>query len=246
MSFRELTKDEETYINDLSAVGRSLWQASARIQALSGDPKMNSIILYNRLWSNYWGFIILWNAKFQLEADIILRSAIETAICIVANSVLKDEFSKLIRGDLVATLKNQIKRFRDDGDLELVQKAEAELRKQINVAPERPKTFDWKELATIGGQPLLYATHKTLSMQSSHVTGLSLTRGVVGADGDGTAEQNEMLAIGRKMHLMALAGAMTQSVLVHAGIIGADELVVQAAALAARLDEISFDWGPEE
>jgi hypothetical protein len=187
----------------------------------------------------------LWNAKLQLEADIILRSAIEAAICIGANRVLKGEFSKLIRGDLVATLKSQVKRFRDDGDIENVQLAEAELRKQMFAAPDRPRAFDWKELATIAGQPLLYATHKTLSMQSSHVTGLSLMRGVVGADGDGTAEQNELLAIGRKMHLMALAGAMTQSVLVHAGIIGADELVVQAADLAARLNEISLDWGPE-
>jgi hypothetical protein len=175
-----------------------------------------------------------------------LRAAIEATICIVANSVLKEEFSKLIRGDLVATLKSQIKRFRDDGDLELVQKAEAELRGQMIFAPEQPKAFDWKELATVSDQPLLYALHKTLSMQSSHVTGLSLMRGVVGADGDGTAEQNELLAIGRKMHLVALAGAMTQGVLVHAGVIGADELVVQAAALTARLNEISFGWGPEE
>jgi len=205
-SLRRLTADEVTFVNDLGAAGAALWEVSTHVVGLTDDPRITSVKLYRRLWSNHRGFVLLWRAGLQLEADIVLRSALEAAICIAANHALQAEFAALLRGDLVATIKSQIKRWRDDGDAELVRDAEAELRRQLAGAPARPHAFDWKELAEVGGQPTLYGFHKGLSMMSSHVTGFSLMHGVVGADGDGAGDQEQLLAMRRKVHLMMLAG----------------------------------------
>ena len=89
------TSDELVIYDEISALAAELWATSREIEGLSTDPKMFSIMLFSRLWSNHRGFTVLWNNKLFLEADIVLRSGVETAICIAANLKLKDTFVAL-------------------------------------------------------------------------------------------------------------------------------------------------------
>ena len=67
-------------------------------------------------------------------------------------------------------------------------------------------------------------------------------RGVVGADGEGTSEREEMLAIGRKMHLMMVTGAMTMGIKLHSGIISATDIEIKADTLTTRLNALSLQF----
>lgn len=93
----EPTSEELEIYDSISALTDTLWGISKEIEGLNTDPKMFSIMLFQRLRSNHRGFTILWKNGQHLEADIVLRSGIETAICLVALHVMKDEFIKLLK-----------------------------------------------------------------------------------------------------------------------------------------------------
>lgn len=239
------TSDELAIFNEISQLGASLWAKSLEVEGLSSDPKMFSVMLFKRLWSNHRGYAVLWNNGLNLESDIILRSGLEAAICIAANFRLRADFVRLMRQDAAFTLQGQIKLHRNEGDSELVREGEAVLRNLQARFPIGSKAakLDWKSLAEQGGVPELYSWHRMLSGVSSHVTGLSVLRGVIGAPDDGMAEtQSEFRGLTRKMHLMMMAGATLQGSMLHAGMIE-DEAQVQAAlALTHRMDGLSLIW----
>jgi hypothetical protein len=245
----EPTRDELEIYNDISKLGRSLWDISTTIEGLSTDPKMISIMLYKRLWSNQRGYTALWKLNLDLEANIVLRSAVESAICIAANARLKDEFVLLISRDAAATIQGQIKVHRENEAFNLVKEGEATLRFLQAKLPAgvKPAVLRWKELAEQGGVPQLYSFHRMLSSVSSHVTGMSILRGVTNDSME--ADQKEISGLERKMHLMMMAGAMLQGARLHSIMIEAYRDLETATALTERLATLSMSWpgvGPED
>jgi hypothetical protein len=239
-----LSAEDLAIVDDVSRLGAALWAASLEVLALNTDPKSFSVMLFRRLWSNHRGFIVLWKNHLQTEADIVLRAGLEAAICIAANSALRDDFVRQAKEDVVATLKGQIKMFRAIGATELVRAAEGQLRELLaTLAPDsNPQKFDWPALAVAGGVPKLYHFHRALSGMSSHVTGLSLLQGVVGAKFEGKEQQDELRDLTRTAHLMVMTSATLTGCRLHAGMIDAAELSEQAGALVERLNLASARW----
>lgn len=206
------------------------------------DPRFVSLMLFNRLVSNHRGFMLLWQAGEQLEAAIILRAAIETTICLAANAAMRDDFYPLLLGDLAATLKGQIKLWRELGADKLVRDSEVNLRAILPRAPEKPRAFDWLPLAEAGGQPELYRYHKELSMVALHVTAISIMRDAVGIDKGGVDLQRDWQALERPKHIRQMAISMVVGMKLHAEIIGAADFEGTAKALEERLNELSKGW----
>lgn len=239
----EPTSEELEVYDSISALTDELWGISKEIEGLNTDPKMFSIMLFQRLRSNHRGFTILWKNEQYLEADIVLRSGVETAICLVALREMKDDFIILLKKDAAFTILGQIKSSRDADEMELVKDGEATLRMLQSTLPtgEKPSKLDWKMLADTGGFPQLYGYHRHLSGVSSHVTGLSILKRV--ADADGTDDQQQKLrSLEKKMHLMMMAGATLQGSLVHAGMIDHLPSADTALSLTHKLAHLSNLW----
>jgi hypothetical protein len=149
----EPTSEELAIFDDISRLGASLWEKSLDVVGLNTDPKMFSVMLFKRLWSNHRGYTILWNNALHLEADILLRCGLEAAICIAANFKLRDGFVGLVRQDAASTVAGQIKLHRDNSDVEMVREGEAMLREMQAHLPPGTKAarLDWKSLAEQGG-----------------------------------------------------------------------------------------------
>lgn len=239
-----LSSDDIQLIDEISELGAALWASSQEFSGMTTDPAMFSVMLFRRLWSNHRGFILLWNNNLQTEADIVLRSGVEAAICIAATAAIGEEFITRARYDTIETLKRQIRMWREDGGTEMVQEGEATLRDMLRHVPEgvKPKAFDWKELASLGGVPQLYNHHRALSGLSSHVTGMSLLRGVVGADNEWADQQAELATLTKVFHLRMMAGTTLLGCAKHAGMIGAADLGSTAEKLVDRLNVASGLW----
>jgi hypothetical protein len=237
------TNEEVRLYNDITQLAGELWDKSLQVTGLNTDPKLISIMLFKRLWSNHRGYTFLWKGSLNLESDIILRSAVEAAISIAANYVMRGAFVTLLRQDAAFTLQGQIKLHRESGGLEFVRDGEAVLRGLLSSLPTDTKAakLNWQMLAQEGRSPQLYDFHRMLSGVSSHVTGLSVLRGVVGADGS-TDLNDELSALTRKMHFMMMAGTTLQGSLRHAGMLDDLPAAEQALALTERMDALSWHW----
>jgi len=238
----ESTIDELSLFNDITAHASSLWDKSRDATGRSDDPKMFSIMLFKRLWSNHRGYIILWNSNLQTESDIVLRSGIEASICLAANYELRDKFVQLMHGDAIFTLKGQIKMWRDEGSLDMVSQSEAVLRDVQSRfrGDTKPTRLNWKSLAEQGKVPDLYGWHRMLSGLSSHVTGASVLTAVAPADRPNPAA--ELGPLQRKMHLMMMAGATLQGCLRHGGMLDDEPALTETVALLTRLGDVSWKW----
>lgn len=238
----ETTTDEQSLFNDITAHAGAVWKNSVGMTGRSNDPKMFSVMLFKRLWSNHRGYIVLWNCNLQTESDIILRSAIEASICLAANYKLRDKFVQLLHGDAIFTLKGQIKMWRDEGSMDMVRESEAVLRDTESRfrGDTKPARLDWKSLAAAGEVPSLYGWHRMLSGLSSHVTGASILTAVAPADGPNPAA--ELGSLQRRMHLMMLAGATLQGCLRHNGTLDDEGACAETVALLTRLGDLSWDW----
>lgn len=204
-------------------------------------------MLFKRLWSNHRGYVVLHNSRLQLEADIVLRSGIEAAICLAANYHLKKDFVTLMRSDTAYTLQGQIKLHRREGATELVRDGEEQLRGLLARMPggTKPARLNWQALADDGLVPQLYTFHRHLSGISSHVTGMSVLKGVVDLGDESLALQKELSTLSRKMHLMLMAGATLQGAMLHASMIGEEQIASDAKSLSDRLDTLSKSWVPD-
>lgn len=240
----QVSVDEKALFDEISKLGSKLWAISKQVTGLNSDPKMFSVMLFKRLWSNHRGYAVLHNSGLQLEADIVLRSGVEAAICLAANYHLRDGFVRLMRSDTAYTLQGQIKIHRQEGSTELVKRGEEQLRSLMAKMPDgtKPARLNWKTLADEGKVPLLYAFHRHLSGISSHVTGMSVLKGVVDLGDESKMLQNELSTLSRKMHLMLMAAATLQGAMLHAAMIGEDEIAADAKSLSDRLDALSKSW----
>lgn len=236
------TGGELALFDDISKLAHSLWKKTLAFSGLNTDPKMHSCILFKRLWSNHRGYTLLWNNHLHLESEIILRSALEAAICLSAIVELKEEFILLLKQDAAFTLQGQIKIYRHHDEKGMVREGEQVLRLLQNGLPEGVKAvkLDWKQLAAKGQAPHLYDWHKNLSGISSHVTGLSI---IPGFGGEGLDEQQkELRETKRVMNLMIMAGTTLQGSMCHARMIGDNEEMQTARGLAERMNTLSWGW----
>lgn len=242
------TNEELAIYDEVTQLGASLWDVSLKVVGLNQDPKMFSVMLFKRLWSNYRGYMLLHNNAFSLEADIILRAGLEAAICIAANYELPDEFVVLIRSDAAFTLKGQIKMFREIDSTDLVKKSEAALRSLMANLPEgiKPAKLNLRNLAKIGKISDFYNAYRQLSGVSLHTTGLSVLNGVVDAD---SSENSKIVIKDRlnskiiiKDHLRWMVGATLQGSKWHAAMIDDDEHFHAAKKLIGQLNVISMKW----
>jgi hypothetical protein len=238
----EPTSDELALFDDISALAQSLWKKTLEIGGLTTDPKMLSAALFKRLRSNHMGYTLLWKSYFRLESDIVLRSALEAAICLSAIVKLKEEFVVRMRQDAASTVQGQIKSHRDDGNSEGVRDGEDVLRMLQKGLPEGVKAarLDWKQLAKEGNVPNLYTWHRQMSGISSHVTGISI---IDAFGGEGLDDKHDELGkLNRKMHLMMMAGATLHGAARHAEMINDLGELENALALIDRMNALSWDW----
>jgi hypothetical protein len=237
-----VTLEELAVYDDIAKLAMVLWEKSQKIEGLNTDPKMFSIMLFKRLASNNRGYTLLWNNSFRLEADIVLRSALEASICISANAEMKGEFVSLMKRDAAFTLQGHIKMYREDNEMEMVSDCEELLRLMQKGFPDGTKAtkLDWKALAEAGKVPQLYAWHRMLSGLSSHVSGLSVLWGVGGEGLDGL--QADLRKLNRKMHLMMMAGATLHGSMHHSIMIQAPEELDRSIALINRMNDLSWSW----
>jgi hypothetical protein len=238
----DLSSDEILYANDVMSFGGDLWTASKQITGTVDDPKTISVRLFKRLWSNYRAFMTLWQAGYQLEADLVLRAALEAVISLHANAKLGDTFSRMVRMDLAHTLKGHIKTFRAVGDTELLRSTEADLRERLARDKTGSAPLNWDELAKAAGQPMLYVFHRTLSMRSCHVTAFSLMRGVVGIDGEDDDGERELRSLERKSHFRMMLAGMTTGMATHAELVGPEALALRGWGFNSRLSVLSEGW----
>lgn len=239
----EPTVEELALCDEISALGAALWDSSLRVEGASSDPKMFSVMLFKRLWSHHRGFVLLWNNRLHLEADILLRAGVEAAICLAANHRIKNEFVSLMRRDAAFTVKSQGKRFRADGDHTEAAQADEALQAILKQMPEgeKPEKLSWESLAAQGQVPTLYSWHRMLSGLSAHVTGVSVLRDVV-TDSHSEGLQEELHALTRKMHLMMMAGATLQGAAIHAHMIGDLAQSQVADRLTSRMNAVTMAW----
>jgi hypothetical protein len=236
------TSDELDLFDQISKLSQSLQEVSLGAEGGLYDPKTISLTLYQRLFSNHRGFALLWNKGLQVEADIILRSGLEVAICLAANFRAPQVFGRLLESDAAWTLQSQIKIHHADNDTEMVKDSEALLRQiQIRLGSDtKAAKLEWQSLARHGDVPLLYHFHKTLSGISAHVTGFSVLRHV---NHEGVeAKQEELAGLTRKMHLMMMATATLQGSTFHAGIIEHHALLDTCLRLSDRMNAVSPEW----
>jgi len=242
MSVTGLSDAEMDFFGELEKAAIDLCDFSRTIEASNTDPRAVSLMLYNRLTSNYRGFSLLWKNGRLVEAAIILRAALECTICLAANHAMRKDFYPLLLGDLVASLKGQIKLWRDHGMGKLVRDGEANLRAAMARAPEKSHAFDWQKLAAVGNQPKLYQYHRGLSATASHVTALSLLRDVVGIDGAGINLQKNWRDIERPKHIRQMAIAAVIGMKLHAELIESEKFFEIAKGLEGRLTVLSGGW----
>ena len=239
-----LSSDDKAIVDEVSNLASRLWGISQNVVGLNTSVEMHSVMLFRRLWNNHRGFLVLWKSNLQAEAAIILRSGLEAAICLAANSVLRDQFVTLVRQDAAETMKRQIKMWHDKGEHAMARDYEAAMQTILKSLPSgvTPKVLDWRALAHAGGVPYLYFQYRFLSGGISHITGLSLIRGVVGEDMTGKDEQEALYAFDRDSHLMMMAGTTLQGCKIHAATINAATLEATSDSLIQHLNETSDRW----
>lgn len=205
---------------------------------------MLSVLIYRRLWSNHRGFVQLWRNALPTEADIILLSGLEAAICIAANRKLGADFGTMLRQNAAFTVMGQIKMHRENHDEGQAAENEEVLRALTAGLPKGVKAakLDYKTLASEGGVPRLYEWYRQLSGVSSHVTGVSIIYGVT----DETEKVNKMQArwreLSNKMRPMMMCSATLTGSLHHAEVIDSAGHLEAARELADRMNEISKQW----
>jgi len=237
--------DEELAISvEISGLGESLWAKSEKVTGLFTDREMLSVLIYRRLWSNHRGFVHLWRNALPTEADIILLSGLEAAICIAANRTLGSDFGTMLRQNAAFTVMDQIRMHQGNDDAGQVAESEEVLRGLTAGLPKgvKPAKLDYMTLAREGGVPQLYEWHRQISGVSSHVTGVSIIYGVT----DETEKVSKMQArwreMSNRMRPMMMCSATLTGSLHHAEVIESAGHLDAARELANRMNEISTQW----
>lgn len=227
--------DDAILFNKTNRLGAALWARTLRTEGLNSDPKMVSCTLYKRLWSHHRGYALLYKDGLVVESDTLLRSSIEAAICLCANFHTEGGLWTQLKQDALHTVTSQIKQAReiDDKDLERDgEKARRWLASQMEPNIKARK-LEMKDLADDGKVAMLYQFYRGLSGTSSHVTGLSIMRGVVTPDEP--TMQEAWTDLTKKTHHLWQIAAVLQGSFCHALLLEDEELAETSIDLAKRL-----------
>lgn len=229
--------EDALLFNETNRLGAALWQRTLATVGLNNDPKMVSCMLFKRLWSHHRGYALLYNGGLPVESDTILRSSIEAAICIAANYKSPDGLWTQLQQDALLTLNGQINQFRDMGDKEMEREAGATRRWLAERLPPglRAAKLSMQALAKLGEVDMLYRFYRGLSGTSSHVTGLSVMRGVV--TDQNLDMQDAWTELTSKSHHLWQIAATLQGSLLHALLLDETNHAQTSIALAKRLND---------
>lgn len=239
------TKADGEMFNEATRLTAALWETSRKIQGCNSDPKMISIMLYRRLHSHQRAFAVLYNEHLNIDADNAVRGTLEAAICIAANFHQEGGIWHQLRLDAIKTLIGQITMFKDMGLKDLEIEAERQRREFMKGLPEGSKGEKLKMdgLAAIGQVPDLYRWYRQISAVSTHVSGMSILRGVV--PGGSPDVPDPITTLTRRLYPFWQLGAVILASRLHASMIEDDASEIVAADLVRRLDERSAELWPE-
>lgn len=220
-------------LKELTDIGNSLGKATTEVQAEISDPVVMSMVLFTRAWTNFRGVQSLWQADLILEAEIILRSLIETAICLANLDVRREDFIKDLGEDLSHTM---------HGAVRMMRKAEYDFADVIekdfaDVLEKKGEQLRMETLATQASVPDLYSFHRVLSGAAAHITGVSIARHspLGGLDEETTQKLEDAAKIDRRRVILWTIPAMIAATMAHARIIENAEHAALAEALSAKL-----------
>ncbi|MES3027659.1 MAG: DUF5677 domain-containing protein [Pseudomonadota bacterium] len=230
-----MVADDAILFNETNRLGAVLWAKTLGTEGLNNDPKMVSCVLYKRLWGHHRGYALLYNGGLVVESDTLLRSSIEAAICLCANFHTDGGLWIQLKQDALHTVTAQIKQAREIDDKEL--ERDGEKARRWLAAQMEPglgaRKLEMKDLADDGGVPMLYQFYRGLSGTSSHVTGLSIMRGVVSPNEP--AMQEAWADLTKRTHHLWQIAAMLQGSFCHALLLNDEELADTTLGLAKRL-----------
>lgn len=230
-----MVAEDAILFNETNRLGTALWAKTLEAEGLNNDPKMVSCTLYKRLWSHHRGYALLYKDGLVVESDTLLRSSIEAAICLCANFHTEGGLWTQLKQDALHTLTAQIKQAREINDKELERDGEKARRWLASrMEPDtKARKMEMKDLADDGKVPMLYRFYRGLSGTSSHVTGLSIMRGVVTRDEPNM--QEAWTDFTQKTHHLWQIAAVLQGSFCHALLLDDDDLAETSIALAKRL-----------
>lgn len=205
---------------------------TAGLYGKTDDPRILSYLLMRRLSGHRNAFSALTNSTLHIDAEIILRAAIETTICLRNLNVRGVAFYDDLKSDAARTVKGQIPIW-FESDTSLGEHAKANMGTLFGAKRADGRThtaFDWSSLAADGGIPDLYRWYKHLSGTAAHVTGLSIY------DDDAMGEASIKL---RKMRqdqsLRMMCGVAIIGSRAHMNTLEFVELDVEAASIMNRM-----------
>jgi hypothetical protein len=152
-------------------------------------------------------------------------------------------FIEQLRADAASSLKGAIKVWRDEGLFELVQGGEKHLREVFGAETGEPSgPLNWKELAEKAGHPRLYNMHRTLSMASAHLTGLSLLRMIDDPHQESPAATNRMNEVSGSYNFAAMASTVSLACRLQAKTLSTAEFDVPLDEIDADLNGVGGEW----
>lgn len=237
----EILREWAALANDQQKVGARLWTATQGWQGLNTDPRLFSCQLYHRLWAHTRAFNVLFSNKLNDDAEIIVRSAIEVAICFASLKAKPAEFVTAIREDAAFTTEGQIPLW-TRADAELGAEAAATIALVFG-PPANGKKYqklDFPALAKGAGVAKLHDWHKHLSATAVHVTGLSIMKSVEAAG------QSEWTATRKGFSIGMSCAAFQLGMTVHAEMIEANEISDELMILAERFEKLPSPDEPSE
>lgn len=219
----------------LNDIGDLIDRAIARADNMQGtthDPRIISIFLLRRLRGHRNAFATLTNGQLHLDAEIIVRAAIETAICLGNLDKRGEAFVEDLRSDAARTIKGQIPIW-SDVDSELGREAADGLDLLFGATRSdggKHKSFEWSTLATQAVLPELYRWYKHLSGTSVHVTGVSVFMN------DYPDQRVDELRQLRRVHAMGMiCGAAVIGCRAHLNTLAHYDLDADAADIMVRM-----------
>lgn len=231
----------EAALGDIAAIGNSLGQASTNVVATGDDPKFLSLALFWRAWNHFHAFTMLWKAELYIDAEIILRSTIETAICLANLNARRMDFTSDLMADLSHTMGGQVKMLRR-AQFDFSEEVAEQWAEELKTKGAR---MDLETLAKDGHVDNLYAFHRLLSAYSVHITGMSVGRHCPVGDEDD--EWNKTLEAtkeaDRRRSVVWMLTAMTATLLAHAEIIDDRVHMYLMAKFLEKLKPIAEAFG---
>jgi hypothetical protein len=208
-------------LNTLGAIGEELYALSTKVTGKAADPQQISARLFRRLFSNANAFNVLIQHGHELEAQMVLRHAVEAAICLAMLSTDEEEFAQHLLSDTAWTVIGQLPYWYPDEAEQAVQKqAILDQFGLKNAAGKSHRGLQWNDLAKAGGVPHLYGFYKNLSGTAAHVSGLSSMLGMANTGHDRLEANSQLVEDAQaETALSTMAGTVHSACLSYAFIL---------------------------